>query len=151
MDKRDVLSRCSLFKNLDDRQLAMINEECHLEIFEPGEIMAKQDINEDKLYIIKDGLVLITLEISPWSEHHVQYASNFEIVGWSAMLVTYTDTTTVKAIEETRALAFDGKRLHTLCLSHPDIGCHVYQGLSHVLSTRLQRAYHQLVGVTSQI
>ena len=151
MNKWDVLSRCELFKQLDDRQLDIISRECNREVFEPGASLTKQDAEELKLYVIEEGLVAIVLECGLWSHRQVQAASSLEVVGWSAMLEPYISTATVKAIEKTTTLAFDGKYLHDLCIRYPSIGCHVSRGLARVVTTRLRNAYSQLIGVTSQI
>lgn len=151
MNKLEVLRKCELFKKLDDKQLRVIERMCTPEVFEPGAIIAKQDTKEEKLYIIEEGLVAILLEVGPLAQRQVQAASNFEAVGWSAMLEPHIATATVKAVEKTRVLAFDGITLHDMCFTHPEIGCRVSRGLARVVASRLRNAYAQLLGVASQV
>jgi len=151
MDKLAVLSKSELFGKLDDKQLEEVGKMCTLEVFEPGALIAKQDHKEDKVYVIEEGLVGIILESGPLSQRQVQAASNYDVVGWSAMIEPYIATATVRAIEKTKALAFDGMYLHNLCLSRPEIGCRVSRGLARVVATRLRNAYAQLLGITSQV
>jgi len=151
MDKLDVLRKCDVFSRLDDMQLAEVAKMCTPEVFKPGTIIANQDRKEAKLYVIEEGLVAIILESGPLSQRQVQAASNYEVLCWSAMLEPHICTATVKAMEKTKVLAFDGAYLHGLCLSRPDIGCRVSHGIARVVATRLQNAYNQLLGITSQV
>ncbi len=150
MNKLEVLKKCELFNQLDDEQLSVMEKMCTAETFEPGAIICKQDSKADKLYVIKEGLVAIILEVGPLSQRQVQAASNFDVVGWSAMVEPYIYTATVKAVEKTSVLAFNGKRLHDLFVTRPKIGYKVCLGAAGVVFTRLRHAYNQLLGVISQ-
>jgi len=150
MDAIDTLRRCPLFQELDDAQLAMISDQCLPEIFESQEIVAGEGTTVDKLYIVEDGLALITLETGSFGQYHLQYISRSGVAGWPALLPIGFKTK-VKAVDETRTLALDGKWLDDLCLANPDIGCRVYRGLAVMMARRLRLAYHHLIGVASQI
>ena len=123
---------------------------CTSEVFEPGEIICKQDRKEGKIFVIEEGLVAILLEVGPLSQRQVQAASNFEAIGWSALIEPYVCTATAKAIEKTRVLAFDAKELGRLFRSNPDIMYKVGSAVACVVVKRLRSAYTQLLGVTSQ-
>ncbi|MDP6043747.1 MAG: cyclic nucleotide-binding domain-containing protein [Dehalococcoidales bacterium] len=150
MTKLEVLKRCPFVRELDDEQLKMIAEIGAEEVYEVGERLCKQGRTQEKLYLIEDGLVGLHLELGPMTHRQLQAASNFEVIAWSALMSPYRSHTTVKAIETTRVLAFNGKELAKMCENHPVIGSKVYRGLASVIATRLENAFAQLMGVTAQ-
>ena len=150
MDRLEVLRKSELFHELDDEQLGIIEGMCTAQVFEPGEIICKQDSKLDKIFVIEEGLVAIILEVGPLSQRQVQAASNFEVVGWSALIEPSICTATAKAIEKTKVLAFDAKELGRLFRSKPGIMYKVGSAVACVVAKRLRSAYTQLLGVTSQ-
>lgn len=150
MDKLEVLKRAELFRELNDEQLRMIEKLCTSQVFEAGTIICKQGQLEEKVYVVEEGLIAIILEVGPLAQRQVQAVCNFEIFGWSAMIPPYTCTANAKAVEKTRALAFNGQQLCDLCLTQPEIGCRVCRAVARVVATRLRQAYTQLLGVTQQ-
>lgn len=150
MDKIEVLKRSDLLRDMTDEQLGVLEEMCTPEMFEPGTIISKQGRIEEKVYIIEEGLVGIILEVGPLAQRQVQAVCDFETFGWSGMIQPHTSTATVKAIEKTKVLGFDGQQLCDLCLTKPEIGCKLGRAMARVVATRLRQAYTQLLGVTSQ-
>jgi CRP/FNR family cyclic AMP-dependent transcriptional regulator len=150
MTKLEVLKRCPFVRELDDEQLKVMADMASVEVFEVGESLCKQGRTQERIYLIEDGLVGIYLEVGPMTHRQIQAASNFEVIGWSAMLPPYRCHTTVKAIETTKVLTFNGRELVELCQTHPIIGCKVHRGLASVIAIRLHYAFTQLMGVTAQ-
>jgi len=150
MAKFDVLKRCSMVRHLSDEQLKAIAKLAEEEAYEVGELLVKQGRTAEKLFLIKDGLVGIYLELGPITHRMLQTASEFEVVGWTSMLPPYRARATAKAIETTRALAFRAKDLIALCEKNPEIGTEIYRGLATLIAMRLNNAFIQLMGVTSQ-
>ena len=150
MDKLEVLKRSDLFRELDDEQLSIMEGMCTAEVYEPGTIIHRQNIILDKLCIIEDGLVAIILELGPLSQRQLQAATNFETFGWSAVVPPHLSTATVKAIEKTTVLAFKGQDILDLCSTNCKVGCIVYRGMARVVADRLNAAFMQCLGVTSQ-
>jgi len=150
VDKLEVLRKSELFHSLNDEQLSLVDKMCTPEVFEPGAIICKQDRKEDKLFVIEEGLVAILLEVGPLSQRQVQAASDFEVIGWSALIEPHTCTATAKAIEKTKVLAFDAKEMGRLFHSNPEIMYKVGSAVACVVVKRLRSAYTQLLGVTSQ-
>ena len=146
----EVLKRCSLVQDLSDEQLKTIAKLAKEETYEVGELLIKQGRTAEKLFLIEDGLVGIYLELGPITHRLLQAASEFEVVGWTSMLPPYRARATAKAIETTKALAFSAKGLIALCEKTPEIGSEIYRGLATLIARRLDSAFIQLMGVTSQ-
>jgi CRP-like cAMP-binding protein len=151
MKKLDVLRKCEMFRALDEKQLREVEKMCDYAEFGGGTIICKQGCEEEKLYVIENGTVGIILEVGPLAQRQVQAVTDYEAFGWSAMLDPYICTATVKALEKTKALAFDGRELSGLCVTRPEIGCRISRGIARVVASRLRQAYAQLLGVTAQV
>jgi len=150
MAKLEILKKCPFGRELDDDQLKIIAEIGVEEVYEVGDSLCKQGRTQEKLYLIEDGLVGLYLEMGPMTHRQLQAASNFEIIAWSALMPPSRSRTTVKALETTRVLAFNGKELAKVCEAHPEIGYKVYRGLASVIAIRLEHAFIQLMGVAAQ-
>jgi len=150
MKKIEVLKRCPMFRELDEKQLELIADMSTSEVYEVGESLGKQGRSQEKAFIIEDGLVGIYLELGPMMHRQIQAASNFELVCWSAILPPHRMFSTVEAIETTKVLAFKGLELARLCQNHPEIGCKIHRSVAQTIATRLNNAYTQLMGVTAQ-
>ena len=148
MTKLEVLKKCPFVRELDEEQLKILANMCVEEVYEVGDDLVKQGRTQEKLLLIEEGLVGIYLEVGPMVQRLLQSASNFEVVGWSSMLPPYRAATTVKAMETTKVLAFNGRELIELSERNPVIGMKVHRGLASLMAGRLRNAFTQLMGVT---
>jgi len=150
MDKIEVLKKSDVFRYLDDEDLKVIAAMSTVEEFEPGAILCKQDKEAEKLYVIEEGLVAILLELGPLDQRQLQAASNSDCCVWSAVIPPNIATTTAKALEKTKALAFDGQELRKLIDTNPKLYAKITDGIGFVVKERLKAAFSQLMGVTHQ-
>jgi len=150
MEKLEVLKRCPILRELDGEQLEIIADMATSEVYEVGDSLGRQGRSQEKVFIIEDGLVGIYLELGPMMHRQIQAASNFELVCWSGMLPPHRMYSTVRAIETTKVLAFNGKELAQLCQTESPIGCKVHRAVAQTIANRLNSAYTQLMGVTAQ-
>ena len=149
MDKIEVLKRSDLFRELDDEQLALVAEIGTQQVFDAGQMIYKQGDLAEQIHVIEEGLVGIILEVGPLAQRQVQAAANFESFGWSAMIPPYTRTATVKALEQTKVVLFNGRELAAFCTTHSEVGFAIMQAVARVIAERLRQAYVQLLGVTN--
>lgn len=149
MDKVEILKRSDLFRELKDEQLKVVAEMCVPEVFEPGAVIHRQNVILDEIRVIEEGLVALVLELGPLSQRQLTAATNFETIGWSAVVPPHMATTTAKAIEKTKVLTFKGEDILKLCETNCRVGCTVYQGVARVVADRLRAAFMQCVGVTA--
>jgi len=150
VDKLEVLKRSDLFRELNNEHLKVVAEMCTTEVFEPGAIIHRQNTILDKIRIIEEGLVALVLELGPLSQRQLTAATNFETIGWSAVVPPHMATTTAKAIEKTKVLTLSGEEIVNLCATNCRVGCPIYQGVSRVVADRLHAAFMQCLGVTAQ-
>ncbi len=150
MDKLEVLRKSDVFHYLEDDELKEVAKMCTPEVFEAGAILCRQDKEQEKLYVIEEGLVSVLLELGPTDRRQIQAASDFECFGWSASIPPFRATSTVKALEKTKVLAFKGKELRNLVYSNPKLCAAIAGGVAYVISQRLRAAFSQLMGVSYQ-
>jgi len=150
MDKIEVLKRSDLFRELDDGQVALVAKLGVERVFDAGTTVYKQGGVGDTIHVIEEGLVGIILEVGPLAQRQVQAATHFESFGWSAMVPPYTRTATVKALERTKVVVFNGRELATFCTANCEVGFKIMQGVATVIADRLHQAYVQLLGVTDE-
>jgi len=150
MDKLEVLRRSDVFHYLDDDDLKVVGTMCTPEVFEAGTTICKQDREQEKLYVIEEGLVSVLLELGAMDKRQIQAASNFECFGWSASIPPFRCLCTVKTLEKTKVLAFNGMELRNLVYTNPKLCAEIAGGVAYVISQRLRAAFTQLMGVTYQ-
>ncbi len=150
MDKIQVLKNSDLFSLLSDEQIAFVEKMCTRQVFEAGAIINKQGSKVENLHIVEDGLVGIILEVGPLAKRQLQHVRTFESFGWSAMTEPYLSTATAQAIHKTTVLSIKGQDMCGLCKTHPEIACKTSMAIARVCGARLQHAFMQLLGVSSQ-
>ncbi len=150
MNKVELLKRSDLFRELDGEHLALVAKIATHQVFDAGTIIYKQGSITERIYVIEQGIVGIILEVGPLAQRQVQAAANFESFGWSAMIPPYTSTATVKALETTRVIGFNGRELTAYCNTHSEVGFKIMQAVARVISARLRQTYAQLLGVIDE-
>ena len=150
MDKLEVLRKSDVFHYLEDDDLKVMEKMCTSEVFEAGAMICKQDRDQEKLYVIEEGLVSLLIELGPTDKRQIQAASRFECIGWSATIPPYSCSGSAKALERTKVLAFNGKELRNLIYTNPKLCAAIAGGIAYVISQRLRASFTQLMGVTYQ-
>jgi CRP-like cAMP-binding protein len=150
MDKLEVIRRSDVFHYLEEDELKEVEKMCSVEVYEPGEIIFRQDKEAEKMYVIEEGLVSIILEMGPTDKRQMQAASNFECFGWAATISPFRRLNMAKALEKTTVLVFDGVEIRNLIHTNPKLCANIAAGVAYVISKRLKSAFSQLMGVTYQ-
>jgi CRP-like cAMP-binding protein len=150
MNALEVLRRSDIFHYLDEDELKLVEKMSTPQVFEAGALLCRQDAEIECTYVIEEGLVSIILELGPTDRRQIQTAANFECVGWSASVPPFRATSTAKALERTKALAFSGKELRNLIYTNPKLCAEIAGGVAYVISQRLRAAFAQLMGVAYQ-
>lgn len=119
------------------KEIAMLAEEVHFDdekqLFFEGEVA-------NKLYLIENGSVMLTMNLGKGGEQEVSELSPLgkgEIVGWSAVVEPHLYKLGGIAAEGTQLIAFDGASLRQLFDEHPIAGYHFLKKLSQVIGNRL--------------
>ena len=141
----EELRRFELFAKLDDRELAELAKVGSpdkpgegAEVFAEGEVAST-------LYLVEDGRVGVTLKSRKGQEAVIDEVGPGGLVGWSAVLDDQTFTASVKTVEESTLLAFDGDRLRQLFAKDCLIGYRIVSNTALVISARLTNLRSKLI------
>ena len=115
--------------------------------FDAGNYIFKEGEEANEFYIIRAGKV--ALEISAPQRKPIILATlgEGEILGWSWLLPPYHWKFHARAVEDTRAIALDGKCLRTKCEQNHDLGYELLKRFSQIIDRRLDATRFQLLDV----
>lgn len=136
-----TLAASALFRGLSAEQcepfVALVSEQ-HLA---PGQILFQLGQPADALFIVRDGVVDLTMPLSMQGRDRdvvVQEAGTGETVAWSALIEPYRFTMNARARTEVELLAFSPRAFRVAVARHPDAGVWIMTNLAKVIARRLQ-------------
>lgn len=115
--------------------------------FKEGEIIFREGQEANKFYLLRSGKVAIDIPVSSHSSITIQTVDEGDILGWSWLIPPHQARFLCRALEDTRAIAFDGKCLREKCDRDHDLGFALLIRLTRVLSERLESTRLQLLGL----
>lgn len=115
--------------------------------FPAGTYLFKEGEQANQFYLIRSGKV--ALEIFPPHSRPltVETLEEGDVLGWSWLVPPYIWTFHAHAIQETRAIALDGKCLRGKCEQDHDLGYEVLKRFSQLMVRRLHATRFQLLDV----
>jgi CRP/FNR family cyclic AMP-dependent transcriptional regulator len=138
-----ILRNHSFFKDLPSEYFEFIVGCASHLVLKPEEVILKEGDPADKFYIIRSGHVAIYID----QPRHItiQTLNEGDILGWSWLIPPYRYRFSAKALENTRAVALDGKCLRGKCEKNPDLGYELLKRLMVVFTERLEATRLQLL------
>ena len=140
-----ILKEHAFFKDLKPDYSTFITGCASHKVFKAGEAILNEGEPADKFYLIRSGKVQIY--ISAPHQITIQTIGGGDILGWSWLIPPYRYRFSAKALENTRAIALDGKCLRGKCENSPDLGYELLKRLMGVFTQRLEAARMQLLDV----
>ncbi len=110
------------------------------QIFREGE-----DANE--FYLIRRGTVVLEVHEPGRQPISIQTIGEGDVLGWAWLFEPYKWHFSAKALEITRALAFDGVCLRTKCDEDHDLGYELMKRFANIITQRLQATRLQMLDV----
>lgn len=143
----EALRKSELFEGLSDDELAAIAHLAHEESFPAGaQIFAENDPARD-LYIVREGRVVILIEIGRGKQTVIDTVTADRSFGWSALVPPYILTGTAKTLERTRVIVIPGGDLRELCRLNCRTCYTIMEKLATIISNRLRDTRMQLVSL----
>jgi CRP-like cAMP-binding protein len=140
-----ILKQHSFFKDLPEKYIDFIVSCTTHVVFKAGEVILKEGEEADKFYLIRSGHVAIY--INKPSEIIIQTIHEGDILGWSWLIPPYRYRFSAKAVENTRALALDGKCLRGKCEKNSDLGYELLKRIVTIFTARLEATRLQLLDI----
>lgn len=115
--------------------------------FSPGTYIFKQGDEANQFYLIRSGSVALEMFARQSQPLTVETLQEGDVLGWSFLVPPYIWDLHARAVQETRAIAVDGKCLRAKCEHNHDLGYKVLQRFSQLMVRRLHATRFQLLDV----
>jgi len=115
--------------------------------FHPGTYIFKEGEEANEFYLIRSGRVALEVFAPQHKPVVIETLEEGDILGWSWLLPPYLWKFHAHAIQDTRAIALDGKCLRTKCEQNHDLGYEVLKRFAQIMERRLEATRLQLLDV----
>jgi len=115
--------------------------------FQPGAYIFKEGEEANEFYLIRSGRVALEIFAPQRPPIVVETLAEGDILGWSWLLPPYLWKFHAHAVQDTRAIALDGKCLRTKCEQNHDLGYEVLKRFAQIMERRLEATRMQLLDV----
>ena len=142
-----ILARHPFFAGLEPRHLALLVGCASNVRFAAGEFLFRAGEAADRFFLVREGHVAIEIVPPGAPPHTVQTVGTGDVLGWSWLVPPYQWRFDARAVEDTRALALDGRCLRGKCEADHDLGYELLRRVAQVMEERLQATRLQLLDV----
>jgi CRP-like cAMP-binding protein len=144
-----VIAEQPFFADLDPAFLQLVTGCASNVRFDAGAYIFKEGDEANEFYLIRSGKVALELFAPQHKPIIVETLGVGEILGWSWLLPPFEWKFFARAVEDTRALALDGKCLRGKCEENHDLGYEMLKRFAHIIERRLEATRFQLLDVYS--
>jgi CRP/FNR family cyclic AMP-dependent transcriptional regulator len=142
-----VLTEIPTFAGLDPHHLERIagcGRNCG---FEAGEYLAREGDEANTFYVVRHGRVALELAAPARGPLFIATLGDGAVVGWSWLFAPFRWSFDARALDDTRAIAFDGACLRGKCEDDKELGYALMQRFTGIILDRLQSTRLQLLDV----
>lgn len=142
-----ILSEHPFFHGLDERYLKLVVGCASNVRFEAGQFIFHEGEQANHFYLIRHGIVALEVFAPNRGSLTIQTLDDGEILGWSWLIPPYQWRFDARAVENTRAIALDGKCLREKCEEDHDLGYELLKRFASILGQRLEATRIQLLDI----
>jgi CRP-like cAMP-binding protein len=140
-----ILAEHPFLKGLAPPQIELIAGCASNVRFNKGDYVFREDEEADRFYLIRHGLVALDVFVPQRGPVTIDTIQEGEVLGWSWLFPPYRWHFDARALQLTRAVAFDGKCLREKCEKDSHLGYELVMRFSQIIMARLQSARLQLL------
>lgn len=144
-----IISQHPFFAGLDAAYLSLAVGCASNTRFKAGEYIFKEGAEANEFYLIRSGRVALEVFAPQHSPLVVETLGEGDILGWSWLLPPYVWKFHAHVVENTAAIALDGKCLRTKCEQNHDLGYELLKRFAQIIVKRLEVTRFQLLDVYS--
>ena len=137
-DVVESLGKVQLFAGIRTEGLRRVASICSEESFRLGDIVFREGEVGDKLYIILDGKIRISREVSGMGEEALAVLGIGQAFGEMALIDDFPRSADARVHERCRLLVLTKEALEDLLFIDKDLGYEVLWNFVRILSTRLR-------------
>ncbi len=142
-----VLAEHPFFRDLPPADLQLIAG-CGSNVrFQPGEYVFREGDPSDQFNLIRHGKVALEISSPGRGPLTIQTLGEGDVLGWSWLVPPYRKQSDARALELTRATAFDGACIRRKCEADPRLGYELLKRFAQVIGQRLHATRLQLLDV----
>jgi len=142
-----VIKEHPFFAGMPERHLEFITGCAKNVQFTEGQVIFREGDSAHEFYFLREGLVAVELLIPHRGATTIQTVGEGEILGWSWVSPPYQWHFGARALQRTRALAFDAQCFRNKCEEDHDLGYEVLSRFVSVISARLDATRLQLLDI----
>jgi CRP-like cAMP-binding protein len=140
-----LLAEHPFFKELKPDYLRLISECASNVVFKEGEQVFREGEDADYFYVVRHGKVAVEIFVPKQGPVNMLSVEDGDVLGWSWLYPPYKRRFDARAMELTRAAAFDGKCLRDKLANDPQLGYELMKRFAQVVLDRLYTARIQLL------
>jgi CRP-like cAMP-binding protein len=140
-----IIRKHPFFQGLDEPYLKLIIGCARNVRFDLDKAIFREGEPADRFYLIREGLVAVQVNVPGRGAMTLQTVGAGEVLGWSWLFAPYRWRFSARALQPTRALAFDGKCLRAKCERDHDLGYELLKRFSRTVTERLEATRLQLL------
>ncbi len=135
------------FEGMPDEDIKRLTGCAKRVCFPAGTFIFKEGEEARTFFCIQSGQVALEIHAPPKGTFQIDSRKAGDVVGWSWIVVPYRWYCDVRAVEEVRALAFDGACLRGQWDENPRLGYEMYQRFVPLMHRSLQATRLQLLDI----
>lgn len=143
----ELLRQHPVFAGLPDADLEFIAGCARNVAFRVGETIFEEGQEADQFYVLRFGRVVTEIHDPGRGPIRVQSLGPDDVLGWSWLLPPYRWQHDARAVELTRAVAFDGACLRAKAEEDPRLGYELMKRFARIIVERLEHTRMQLLDV----
>lgn len=144
-DLAPLLAENPFFADFDPGYLELIAGCASNVKFGAGESIFRDGRPADRFYLVRFGRVAVEVFAPGKGPVTIQTLEEGDVLGWSWLIPPFTWRHDARALELTRALAFEGECLRKKCEEDPRFGYQLMGHFARVIAERLHNAQVQLM------
>lgn len=142
-----IIKELPVFKGMKPEHLTPIVDCASNVKFDEGQVFFLEGDEANTFYVVRHGLVAIEMYAAARGRLVVQTVKEDDVVGWSWLFPPYRWHFDVRAVEPTRAIAFDGRCLRGKCDENPELGYALMKRFASIMMERIQATRLQILDV----
>ncbi len=143
----EIVAESPSFAGLTQPQLELIAGCARNVGFDQGERLFREGDPADTFYLVRKGRVALSTHVPARGAVVIETLDPGEIVGWSWLFPPYVWHFDARAVDDLRAVAFDGACLRGKCEADHDLGYELMRRFASVMIDRLQHTRLRLLDI----
>lgn len=141
----DLLGEHPFFEGLDPQHIHLIAGCASNVVFEEGEQIFKEGDDANYFYVVRHGRVALDVFVPRRGPVTILSVEDGDVLGWSWMFPPYKWHFDARAVELTRAAAFDARCLREKYEQDPKLGFEMMKRFAQVMLDRMNVSRLQLL------